>query len=240
VRSYYEDDKTEITHEPGDNRMAIISFSGIGMGLGGIQIEEFRKSLTGIPTDIYFVKDKTRQWYNSSFHTICDVLNDDLTRKGIDHVITLGNSMGGFGAIIFAGKLRGCRSAIAFSAQSSVDPAIVPWEQRYKIYIDTVSHWTGLDATKLLHSGINYTLFFGNNDPFDIRHATRMATTECLNITIYMFLSAGHNLADYLKREGVLHRLIEVLVREERHCLNFASVLGDVRYRTLKLAAGRS
>jgi hypothetical protein len=143
-----------------------------------------------------------------------------------------------FGAIIFAGQLRGCRSAIAFSAQSAVDPAIVPWEQRYKAYTDTVSHWTGLDATKLLHSDINYTLFFGNEDPIDIRHATRMATTEYLNVTIYVFSRAGHNLADYLKQNGVLHQLIDALVREEGHCLNFSTLLRDVQYHALKLAVG--
>src|ERR1700720_974617 len=131
MRVLYKDDNIEITHQPGNNSVAIISFSGIGMGLGGIQIEEFRKSLVGTSKNIYFVKDKTRHWYNSSFDEICCVLNENLSCRGVDHAITLGNSMGGFGAIIFAGKLRGCRSAIAFSAQSAVDPAIVPWEQRY-------------------------------------------------------------------------------------------------------------
>jgi hypothetical protein len=172
------------------------------MGLGGIQIEEFRKSLTGASNDIYFVKDKTRHWYNSSFHKISDLLNEDLSSQGIKSCDTLGNSMGGFGAIIFAGQLRGCRSAIAFSAQSAVDPAIVPWEQRYKTYTDTVSHWTGLDATKLLDPDINYILFFGNNDPVDIRHATRMAITEYHNVAIYVFLRAGHNLAEWLMHEN--------------------------------------
>jgi hypothetical protein len=236
MRVLYKDDNIEITHQPGNNSVAITSFSGIGMGLGGIQIEEFRKSLVGTSNNIYFVKDKTRHWYNSSFDEICCVLNENLSCRGVDHAITLGNSMGGFGAIIFAGQLRGCRSAIAFSAQSAVDPAIVPWEQRYKQYTDTVSHWTGLDATKLLHPGINYTLFFGNNDPFDIRHATRMATAEYPNINVYIFTSGGHDLADYLKRKGVLRPLIEVLVREEYHCLDFATVLRDVEYHALKLA----
>lgn len=233
----YNDDKIEIAHERGDGRVAIISFSGIGFGLGGIQIEEFRKSLSGISNDIYFVKEKARHWYNSSFRQICDFLNEELSRRGIDSAVTLGNSMGGFGAIIFAGELLGCRSAIAFSAQSAVDPAIVPWEERYRQYTDTVSQWAGLDATQLLHQNINYTLFFGNHDPLDIRHAARMAAAECSNMSIYIISNAGHDLANFLKRDGVLRHLIETLVREERHCLDFATVLQDVRYRALKLTA---
>jgi hypothetical protein len=236
VRILYKDDKIEITHQPGDSGVAIISFSGIGMGLGGIQIEEFRKSLSGISNDIYFVKDKARHWYNSSFRQICDLLNEELSCRGIDCAVTLGNSMGGFGAIIFAGELRECRCAIAFSAQSAVDPAIVPWEQRYRQYTDTVSHWAGLDATKLLHGNVNYTLFFGNSDQFDVRHAARMAGAESSNVSIYVFPDAGHDLADFLKREGVLRQLIGALVREEHHCLDFANILREVQYHVLKLA----
>jgi len=236
MKLVYRDDEIEITHEPGQSQVAVVSFSGVGMGLGGIQFEEFRKSLTGVSNDIYFIKDKTKQWYNSSFYKISNILNQDLSRRGVDRAITLGNSMGGFGAIIFAGQLRGCRSAIAFSAQSAVDPAIVPWEQRYKIYTDTVSRWTGLDATRLLHQNVNYKLFFGNDDPFDVRHAARMATVESANIKIYLFQGAGHDLADYLKREGVLRQLIQMLVYEERHCADFTTALRDLRYRLLQLA----
>lgn len=237
MRLIYQDDEIEITHEPGESRVAIVSFSGVGMGLGGIQFEEFRNSLAGVPNDIYFVKDKPRQWYNSSFGTLSNVLNKDLSYRGVEHVITLGNSMGGFGAIIFAGQLRGCRSAIAFSAQSAVDPAIVPWEQRYRIYTENVARWAGLDATKLLHPNVNYALFFGNDDPFDIRHAARMAAAKSINVTICIFPGAGHDLATYLKQKGVLRQLIEMLVSDERRSLDFATVLRDLRYQVLKPAA---
>jgi hypothetical protein len=238
MRILHKDDELEITHQSGDSQIAIISFSGIGMGLGGIQIEEFRKSLSGTSRHIYFVKDKTRHWYNSSFHKICDLLNEELSCRGIDYAITLGNSMGGFGAIIFAGQLRGCRCAIAFSAQSTVDPTIVPWEQRYRRYTNTVSHWAGLDAKNLLRPDVNYVLFFGDGDPLDIRHAKRIAAAESPNLTIYVFPSAGHDLADYLKREGVLHHLIRTLVGEERDCLDLAPVLRDVRYDALQAGCG--
>ena len=66
----FSDEATEITHLPGTSGTAVISFAGIGMGLGGVQIEEFRQSLAGTPNDLIFVKDRSRTWYNDSFDKV--------------------------------------------------------------------------------------------------------------------------------------------------------------------------
>ena len=55
----FADEQIEITHTPGTSGDAVVSFAGVGMGLGGVQVEEFRKSLAGIPNDLFFVKDKS-------------------------------------------------------------------------------------------------------------------------------------------------------------------------------------
>lgn len=46
-------------------------------------------------------------------------------------VIFCGSSMGGFGALTFA-RLSPGSTVVAFSPQSTVDPKLVPWEQRFK------------------------------------------------------------------------------------------------------------
>ena len=234
----HESDEIEISYEPGISGTAIVSFSGIGLRMGGIQIAEFRKSLAGMSNHLYFVKDKTRHWYNSSFDEITKLLNEDFEQRGVKNVLTLGNSMGGFGAIIFAGRLSGCRSAIAFAAQSSVDPSIVPWEQRYTKYTDTVSHWAGLDASKLLAPDVNYTLIYGDKSGIDIRHATRMAETDCPGMSMYLIVGAAHAVAGFLKRNRVLRLLIQVLVANGGRSLDARAVLHDMEYRAPMLAPG--
>jgi hypothetical protein len=49
----YADATTEISYVPGDANSAIVSFAGIGMGMGGIQIAEFHKSLTGTAPHLF-------------------------------------------------------------------------------------------------------------------------------------------------------------------------------------------
>jgi hypothetical protein len=229
----FEDDEIEISHERGNSGTAIVSFSGIGMKMGGAQIEEFRKSLAGTSHDIYYVKDKSRHWYNSSFDRISDLLNRDMARRKIRHVLTLGNSMGGFGAIAFAGRLRGCHSAIAFAAQSSVDPSIVPWDRRYRKFTDSVTEWAGLDAAKLLVPSVNYTLFFGDVSPIDTRHARRMAQTGRRNMSIYVMVGAGHGVAGFLKRQGVLHELVQTLISQKGGRFDASAILKGLEHQQL-------
>jgi len=232
-RVVFEDEEIEITHDRGNSGTAIVSFSGIGMKMGGAQAEEFRKSLSGTAHDIYYVKDKSRHWYNTSFDRIADILNQDLARRRIRHVLTLGNSMGGFGAIAFAGRLKGCHSAIAFAAQSSVDPSIVPWDRRYRRFTDSITQWAGLDAAKLLVPNINYTLFFGDVSPIDTRHARRMARVGCPTMSIYVMAGAGHGVAGFLKRHGVLHELVQTLVSHQGQRVDASAILKDLEHQQL-------
>lgn len=209
MRVIYNDDVMEITHQPGDGREAVVSFAGTGMALGGIQMEEFRKSLSGRRNEILFVKDKRRHWYNATFARIVSVLNRVLDHMAITDTVTIGNSMGGFGAIAFAGHLKNCRSALAFSPQSCVDPTIVPWENRYTEHTGTVEHWSGLDATRMLSRDVGYTLLFGSADALDIRHARRFLVDQFPTLSVYVVDGVGHDLAAELKRRGRLQDVID-------------------------------
>jgi pimeloyl-ACP methyl ester carboxylesterase len=234
----FADEQIEITHTPGTSGDAVVSFAGVGMGLGGVQVEEFRKSLAGIPNDLFFVKDKSRTWYNDSFPTITKILNEVLDRLLIRNTITIGNSMGGFGAIIFAAKLRNCTRAIAFAAQSSVDPEVVSWEQRYNQWFRNISKWAGLDATRLLDSKIQYDLLFGDGDPLDVLHAERLAAVQSPRMVICIVDGSGHDIAEFLKRRNLLRPLVDALVVRDEPCQEWMKQLREVPHRLLADANG--
>lgn len=240
MQMLYEDDGIEISFEPGNNATAIVSFSGIGMKMGGVQIEEFKKSLAGTDNSVYYVKDKDRHWYNSSFDRIGDVINEDFAKRNIGRVLTLGNSMGGFGAIAFAKVLKGCQAAIAFSAQSAIDPSVVPWDRRYRKFTDSVSQWVGLDAAKMLVPHVNYKLFYGDVSNFDTRHAQRMANADHANLSVYVMAGAGHGVAGFLKRKGVLHPLVQALIADGGQDFDASTILQSLNYKTLQPAPGVS
>lgn len=64
-KTLFNTDELEIVHFPGDGSKAIVAFAGIGMGLGGIALNDFRKPLNGSSNDIFLVKDKAKHWYSS-------------------------------------------------------------------------------------------------------------------------------------------------------------------------------
>jgi len=221
----------DITYQAGSSDQAVVSFTGIGFGMHGIQIEEFRKTLSQDTNHVYYVIDRSRHWYNSSFDKIADTLNGDFAKNGVKRVVTLGNSMGGFGAVIFATVLHGCQRSIAFSAQSAIDPAIVPWDRRFKKLTDSVQRWTGLDAMNALRSDHYYFLFFGSTDPIDVRHAARFASADCATMSICLVDGTGHAVAADLKKRGILSKLMVALIDGDGPCIDMRNLFGAVPHQ---------
>ena len=103
---------------------------------------------------------------------IVKLLNHEIQRRGSKHVFTLGNSMGGSGAIIFASALDNCKRAISFCPQSSVHPDIAAFEDRWTDYRRAIVDWTVPDAIERMRPTREYIVFFGADDPRDLKHAT--------------------------------------------------------------------
>lgn len=237
-----DDEDCRIVHESGNNRMAIVSFAGVGYALGGIQVEEFRQSLDGSRCDIYFVIDKRRHWYNGIYESVAPVLNASLRARGIEASFTLGNSMGGFAAVAFAGILHRCVRAIAFCPQSSVSPACTPFEDRWQEWTRTIVQWQIPDAAAEMTETIDYALFFGALDPRDLAHAARFAAAPGQKL-ICVVDRCAHDVAKHLKSRGVLIPLLGGLLSPgpvDRHAL--AALMSGIPYTLLteRMALDRS
>lgn len=208
----HEDDTLEISHRPGSGRNAVISFAGVGLHYGGVQVPEFSKSLESAKGDIYFVKDKLRHWYLETADRIADVLNRNLQARNIENTTCIGNSMGGFGAIYFAPRLLNCRTAVAFSPQSSINTRLVPWEQRWKEWRTSVPPGEGLDVAQSLDPVVSYTVFVGLRNARDIGHAQRLTKKAPASATVIVLRECGHGTAAHLKEKGVLAPLLLALL----------------------------
>lgn len=214
MTTVFEDENCLITFDSGDSTKAVISFTGIGYEVGGIQMGEFQKSLnnTAKSYNVYYVRDKTRRWYNSSFSVIRKILTDQLVNNKYSEVYTLGNSMGGFGASVFSGLLPNCFRSISFCAQSSVNSKIVPFENRWDQYVNAITDWVVPDATKILSKNTRYIFFYGVDDVFDIRHATRFANAGDHDLLIVLVEGCGHDVANFLKQRYVLYPALSILL----------------------------
>lgn len=219
----HRDDHVVISWLPGQAQQAVIAFTGIGLKLGGIQQHEFQASLDGA-RDVYFVTDHRRSWYNGCDQTIVTVLTRHLNQRGTTRVITLGNSMGGFGAIAFAGRLPNVAVAIAFVPQSSIKPQIAGFDRRYAGFARKVAEWTLPDAVACLRDGIRYHVILGDSNPADTQHAQRLAEAGVGTVDLHVIRGSDHKVAAHLKRSGIAMRdLISALVGDWREAQRLLS-----------------
>lgn len=212
MHALYESDDLRVSLREGEGNDAIVVFTGIGLGIVGIQHEEFSKSLRRIApgATILFVIDRQKSWFNHCSREVADLLNRYIRDKEISSVITLGNSMGGFGAVVYAGLLDNCRRAVAFAPQYSVSRDVVPFERRYDEYVDRIEQWHFREAGGHGSHGVEYLLVFGQKHVSDRKHSLKYLRWLNGDARIIVVEKSGHNVAEQLKKrerlEPVLHQ----------------------------------
>lgn len=209
--TFVENDKVKISFLPGKSNLCVVAFTGVGLALGGIglgdiQQEEFKKSLQDELCNVIFVIDKLRSWYSDP-DVVCHALTsvNELRRKwNLDRIVTIGNSMGGSGAVYFGG-LMGADLSLSFAAQSSVSRDVAPFERRYDSYLDRLPK--GLRRLDFAKAALprEAILFYGLNCPEDNLHARRFFDAGLAPVIVR---NADHNVAAALKRDGHLKAIL--------------------------------
>lgn len=202
----FEDDLIRISGIRGGSQALFVAFTGIGHRLGALQREEFVKiSQSDGANSVLFVQDKTRSWYNEpSFLTKLQPVVAEWA-LGSQRIVTLGNSMGGFGAIVFAGMLK-ADTAIAFSPQFSVASHIVPKDRRWHKFRSKITEFRYESAAPYIVDECRYYLFQGDGSAdwyqiggFPIRP----------NVLQFVVPGGPHNLASLLRANGALAPIVE-------------------------------
>mgnify|MGYP001765935684 CR=1 FL=1 len=207
-----------ISSAAGDSDVAVVAFSGVGLKFDGMPVEEFRNSLNqirqnGRAASVIFVIDKKRKWYNDGVMApMVEQINAIIDRLGARRTVTLGNSMGGFGAIVFARRLRHCRQAIAFCPQSSIDPAVAPFETRWPEWRSGIRTWQVSDAAREFDPAVAYDIYFGKEDKRDVRHAQRFAQAAAANVRVNVISGCSHDVARHLREAGKLDGVLQSLI----------------------------
>ena len=199
----FDDDVMTVFYRPGRLDACVVSFTGVGHGTGGIDVQNPEFARSGGEESSVFVIDKHRSWGNAlDWEALKRVLAPVL--KGA-HVTTLGNSMGGFLAI-YAARDLGATEAIAFAPQWSVDPKIIPDENRWKKYRRTISEFRIPDLSDAFSSRTKYFVLFGN-DVRDYKHVRLFAKrTDALEL--HVLDGCDHDVARFLKDKGQLYAAI--------------------------------
>lgn len=204
---------------PGARRLYIV-FGGIA-GNVGMPPFEFYKVARILDQSKLFVRDPAQAWYQRGLPGIGpDVasigawLTARIAASGAQEVVFVGNSMGGFAALLFCGLL-GRGTALAFAPQTFVSRAMRArhgdgrWaEQLDRVHaapqlgeILDLRPWLAANAP-----GIRAVVYAPVDHPLDWAHAAHLAGLP--NVAVRGVKGADHSLVRQLRDAGLLHDLL--------------------------------
>lgn len=203
----YEDDLLKISVvENADAVRAdsvMLSFAGHGHKVGDSRIQkpEFFGAGRAFAATV-FIFDKTRSWGNELDFSVIE----QKIAKYIEgrKIFTIGNSMGGFNAMLACHYLP-VVACVAFVPQFSVDQRVVPWENRWGPAVARIKTFDVSMISDFMNTETRYYLFSSGRG-LDYFHAALFPMGP--NIFHYRFRRFGHNVSGLLKEKGLLAGII--------------------------------
>jgi pimeloyl-ACP methyl ester carboxylesterase len=212
-----------------DSRTLLIAFGGLR---GRVDVPPFEfLSVTGdFPVKRMYVRDLYQAWYHrgiprqraKSLVGVADRLRELIAPHDVERLVTIGNSSGGYAALVFA-SLLGADVALAFAPQTTIDPDAMAdlgdrrWETHLRKLHDAGRidpAWTDLREALPQHLGANTRLqvYFNERLAIDRLHAERLAGIDAVRLLRFGH-GSGHYLVNTLRNNGSLeHALRKALL----------------------------
>lgn len=220
-RSGYACPSEILVEDRGSDRTLVV-FGGIKGGLG-IAPFEFRTVLASSTANTVFFRDHSQMWYQQylggggldvdRLFARHPKLEKVLRRPSVSCV---GNSMGGYGAIMF-GLGLGARYAIAFAPQTLIGPLARRrvndrrWHrQMLKMYLRRGPLRRTYDLRSFSETATGPTrirIFVGTDDPLDVLHAEHLALGR--NVELNRIEGASHDAVKKLRDSGKLIQILQ-------------------------------
>jgi pimeloyl-ACP methyl ester carboxylesterase len=205
-----------------DSRALLVTFGGM-RSLVGIPSFEFVRLTGEIPVKRLFVRDPRQSWYHRGLRkhgrtlaSVADAVGDLIARHEVERVVMVGNSAGGYGALVF-GTLLGADEVFAFAPQTVLDPGLLAemndhrWDDMLAPLIKKGAlepRWAdlGVALPEARHTDTRYNVFFDERIRGDRLHAERLRHVE--GVRLYKFGRGGHALVRALRDCGALERML--------------------------------
>jgi len=216
----YEDEFLKITYlDNANSNRCLIAFTGVGHAMGGIDVQReefFSQHALGM---IIWITDKRRSWGNNlNVKEISNAIKGLIAER---EVFVIGNSMGGFLAVLFSSSLNAKR-VMAFVPQFSVSSKIVPFENRWMNYRNEIKEFVYEDLSHSFNESTEYALLMGSGGNEEIHYHKFSDFSHKPNVHIFKFSDAGHNVARYLKELNVLNECIDIFFGDDSLEIFFA------------------
>lgn len=198
-------------------RNLYIFFGGMAAGIV-VPPFEFYNSSKIIDENKIFVRDFAQCWYHGGLPQISHDIGDtvvyfqhQIEQIKPDKVFFIGNSMGGYAAILFA-SLLGRGEAIAFSPQTFLSPYLrlkyrdFRWQLQilntYRVSLAKRKVW---DLERLLSQSTKtrkISVFVSTDERLDMVHADHIKHISGVNV--HTFSGGGHGVVKLLRDQGKL------------------------------------
>ena len=203
------------------NRSLLIAFGGIAGKMGVTPFEFFNMS-RGFNVNRIYVRDLAQVWYHVGLPGIADdidgvvsFLREKISQSHVNKVILVGNSMGGYAAILF-GILLDADIVHAFSPQTFIDRRnrFRYFDRRWRKQMKNTYRLADkkyFDLRSLFHGSqvklkCKFNIFYSNAHRLDRIHAGRLRSQP--NVNLHAFEDGGHRLVKHLRDTGKLNKII--------------------------------
>ena len=207
-----------------DSSTLVIAFAGLKGFLGGFPAFEFRKILSSVNVKSAYLRDHYAAWYHRGVVDIgpdIDAVAATLRelRGDADRVVMIGNSAGGYAALLF-GALLDCET-YAFSPQTFVDPQLLReaeddrWDEELNALLASgrFDPRYGDLAPVLADSKGTFHIYYGGLDPIDWKHVDHVAAIA--HVTAHPNVNCYHRVVKYLRDSGWLRSFLLGLAEQK-------------------------
>jgi hypothetical protein len=232
----HDDDGLRVTRTDGTSGCLVVSFSGIGADARPCPEEEFIMTATdeGRHPTLY-VMDKRQSWMNAPglMEQIVVIIEAEAARCGATTICTMGNSMGGFMALLLP-YFTDVDHALALSPQYSVDAAVNPDEWRWAEYIGRIETFLHPTLEGRFTDRTQYTVVHGGH-----RRERPQVTAFPRHPSIAHFIRPGlaHGVAKFLKEMQVQRPLAQAVFEGRRRRVRILMQDAGFRGRKAERAA---
>ncbi len=210
-----------IVEEFSESNRLYIFFGGIRSGIA-MPPFEFYNAAKILSENKIFVRDFKQCWYHaglpgigSNVHSTREYLAREIERLSPEQVVFVGNSMGGFAAILFA-NLIGTGRAVAFAPQTFVSRQLRRlhrdrrWRKKIRrLYFRSIFRPKMFDLRQVLNAcptRVPVAIYYSDDEQLDRAHALHLRDLD--NVTLHQINGGGHGVVKVLRDDGRLPAIL--------------------------------
>jgi pimeloyl-ACP methyl ester carboxylesterase len=200
----------------------LIAFSGLIGRLGTVPLFEFFNTASRFGAKKAFLRDLTQSWYHhgvagvgDDIPAVADYLSGVIRRNGITRTVLVGNSGGGYAALLF-GQLLNADEVHAFRPTTYIDPKLRADNNdgRYQEFLDRMLAGRGIDSRYVdlvpvleREGKTEFHVYYQTPDALDSLHAVRLGEID--RVVLHPVDFGEYRLIRRLRETGELTRILE-------------------------------